>query len=67
MMNDTFNGADVHDVGYLLRHGRHVRLRVGICQIVHDDVQSKEKLDLTDKFLVSLYIAGLADDDRLRE
>ena len=26
MMNDTFNGADVHDVGYFLRHGRLVRL-----------------------------------------
>lgn len=44
MMNDTFNGADVHDVGYFLRHGRLVRLLVGICQFVLDDVQSKEKL-----------------------
>ena len=59
-MNDTFNGADVHDVGYFLRHGRLVRLLVGICQFVLDDVQSKEKLVLPDKFLVSLDIAGFA-------
>ena len=63
-MNDTFNGADVHDVGYFLRHGR---LLVGICQFVLDDVQSKEKLVLPDKFLVSLDIAGFADNNRLRE
>ena len=67
MMNDTFNGADVHDVGYFLRHGRLVRLLVGICQFVLDDVQSKEKLVLPDKFLVSLDIAGFADNNRLRE
>ena len=67
MMNDTFNGADVHDVGYFLRHGRLVRLLVGICQFVLDDVQSKEKLVLPDKFLVSLDIAGFAGNNRLRE
>ena len=39
-MNDTFNGADVHDVGYFLRHDHLVRLLVGICQFVLDDVQS---------------------------
>ena len=31
------------------------------------DVQSKEKLVLPDKFLVSLDIAGFADNNRLRE
>ena len=40
---------------------------IGICQFVLDDVQSKEKLVLPDKFLVSLDIAGFADDNRLRE
>ena len=61
------NGADVHDVGYFLCHDRLVRLLVGACQFVLDDVQSKEKLVLPDKFLVSLDIAGFADNNRLRE
>ena len=66
-MNDTFNGADVHDVGYFLRHGRLVRLLVGTCQLVLDDVQGKEKLVFPDKFLVPLDITGFADNNRLGE
>lgn len=53
------NSADVHDVGYFLRHGRLVRLLVGACQLVLDDVQSKEKLVLSDKLLVPLDIARM--------
>ena len=61
------NGADVHDVGYFLRHGRLVRLLVGTCQFVLGDVQSKEELVLSDKLLIPLDIARFAGNNRLRE
>lgn len=51
------DGANVHDIGYFLRHGCFVRLFVGTCQLVLGDVQSKEKLVFPDKVLVTQFLA----------